>query len=222
MESTLIQIIKHYERYKSAHSPSREEDNLSKFVAYLNEKVGEETNLSEAVAVENWSNYNRKTLLEMTTSYIGKMARYLDNYCRKNLSVTPLGSIEEFTYLIVCMEPGQLTKTELIQRNGHPITTGTDIIRRLIKKGFLTELPHPTDKRSVCIEITELGRAAIYQSSGTLNKLSAIGAGVLSNKELMALVRMLQKLDDFHDKVQREHKDMNLDAILDANQAEIV
>ncbi|MDA7803961.1 MarR family winged helix-turn-helix transcriptional regulator [Crocinitomix sp.] len=220
MDSTLIQVIKHYERYKTAHSSDREQDNLSKFVAYLNEKVGEESDLLEAVTVDNWSNYNRKTLLEMTTSYIGKMSRYLDNYCRKNLSETPIGSIEEFTYLIVCMEPGQLSKTELIQKNGHPITTGTDIIKRLINKGHLRELPHPTDKRSICVEITDLGKGAIYQSSGTLNKLSAIGAGILSNKELIALVRMLQKLDDFHDKVQKNHKDMNLDAILeDTNDA---
>ncbi|WP_027420353.1 MarR family winged helix-turn-helix transcriptional regulator [Crocinitomix catalasitica] len=222
MESTLVQLVKYYEKFKTSLKADVQGDNMTKFIAYLNSEVGTESSINEEVKVENWKNLNRKTLLEMTSAYLGKMGRYVDNYCRKNLPETPLGSMEEFTYLITCMKYQKLTKSELIQHNIHPTTTGTDIIKRLLKKGFIKQSPNLEDKRSTCIEITDQGRGAIFSTSGTLNKLSIISAGILSNNELILLVGMLQKLDQFHETILHEHKEMDLDLILSEKESQIL
>ncbi len=217
MDSTLIQIVRHYERFKENSKGALENDNVAKFSAYLHQVALSESDYSETVSTENWQNFNRKTLLEMTTAYIGKMSRYVDNYCRKNLPKTALGNVEEFTYLIVLLEHQQLPKSELIKRNNHAITTGTDIVARLINKNFVVQFPNPVDKRSVMISITDHGKGAIFSSSETLNNLSMIGAGVLSNQELIQLIGMLQKLDTFHERIHDEHKNLDLAEIIADN-----
>lgn len=221
MDSTLVQIIKIYEAYKANSETSSQEDNLNRFAAFLNQQVQGEVDYSEPVHTENWKKFNRKTLLEMSTAYLGKMARYVDNYCRKNLPNTPLSSIDEFTYLIVLMEHPAMTKTELIQRNSHPLTTGTDIIRRLLKKAFITEKSNPEDGRSRLVMLTEAGKMAIFQSSKTMNQLSQVGLGILNNQELIHLLGMLQRLDQFHEEIHQEHKELDLDEILAVHEHEI-
>lgn len=215
MDSTLVQIIRLYEEFKSDRSLKEGTENLASFVAYAQSTVGGSSDYSEKVNTENWKKFNRKTLLEMTAALVGKMGRYIDNYSRKNLNKTPVGSVDEFTYLVPLLQFDSLSKSELIQMNGHAITTGTDIIRRLIKKKFLIEKANPDDKRSKNIQLSDLGKAAMFQSSETLNKLSVISAGILSNEELMQLVSMLQKLDQFHEEVHKRHKDLEMDAILE-------
>lgn len=215
MESTLIQIIRIYEDFKKSSNSTSGQDNLAQFVSFMNDQVHTISDYSEEVNNENWKKFNRKTLLEMATAYIGKMGRYLDNYGRKNIPLTPLGSIDEFTYLIVLLEHDELSKSDLIHRNGHAITTGTDIIKRLINKDFVNEKPNPNDRRSIKLQISENGKKALFESSSALNKLSVIGAGILSNEELIKLVGMLQKLDHFHDMVHKNNKDLVSDAILD-------
>mgnify|MGYP003676679940 CR=1 FL=1 len=222
MESTLVQLVKYYEKFKTSLKQDGQGDDMAKFLAYLNAEIGTVSSINDEVKVENWNELSRKTLLEMTSAYLGKMGRYVDNYCRKNLPDTPLGSIEEFTYLITCLKYQKLTKTELIQHNVHPTTTGTDIIKRLLKKGFIKQSPNPEDKRSTCIEITGQGRGAIFTSSKTLNQLSIISAGILSNEELISLVGMLQKLDQFHENILHEYKEMDLALIMSEKQSQIV
>lgn len=217
MESTLVQIIKEYERFKQHAGDERDADNLSKFVSFLTDQIDTKPKFSEEISIENWQNFNRKTLLEMSVAYIGKMGRYVDNYSRKNLPNTPIGSVEEFTYMIVLLEFPQITKSDLIKRNGHAVTTGTDIIKRLLKKSFVQQIPNPNDKRSYMIELTEAGKGALFASSETMNQLSVIGAGVLSNAELVQLVGMLQKLDAFHEGVHEKHKSLDLGEIIEGN-----
>lgn len=216
MDSTLVTIIKHYEQYKKAASNASGSDNLAQFSAFLSSQVESDSDYSQKVSIENWQQFNRKTLLEMSTAYIGKMARYVDNYSRKNLPQTALGSVEEFTYLIVLLEGVEMTKSDLIKRNGHAVTTGTDIIKRLLKKDFVQQISNPSDKRSYMIQITNKGKNAIFSSSETMNQLSLIGAGILSNKELIQLVSILQKLDIFHEKAHDEHKSLDLTEIINS------
>lgn len=221
MESTLVQLVRLYEDFKAVAKDRDGTDNVAAFLSYAQGKIHTSSDYSEEINTKNWKKFNRKTLLEMATAYIGKMGRYIDNYGRKNLPDTPIGSIDEFTYLIVLLEHTEISKSELIQYNGHAITTGTDIIKRLLKKGFVIQKANPEDKRSYLIELTEMGKGALFQSSGTVNKLSVIAAGILSNDELIQLVGMLQKLDKFHDKVHQENKDLRIAEIIEEFQGEL-
>lgn len=215
MESTLLQIIRHYEQFKEKLPLESGKDTLTDFVAYLQNSVAPAENHFQEMGTDSWKMFNRQTLMEMNVAYLGKMGRYVDAYSRKTMPTTALSSLEEFTYLIVLLQQGSMSKTELIQRNTHPITTGTEIIKRLIKKEFIEQEADPKDKRSMRILLTEKGKLALFSSAETTQKMAKLAVGILSDQELMLLLSMLKKLDDFHENVQRENKHFDLHDVME-------
>ena len=145
MESTLVQIIKQYEEYKHSLKDDLYADSLTGFLLFMNKRLGKTGDNGVDFGVSSWENFNRKTLTEMASAFIGKMGRYVDNYARKAMPKTQVASIEEFTYLIVMLKEQSMTKSELINHNAHQITTGTEIIKRLITKGYLEQTNDPND-----------------------------------------------------------------------------
>jgi DNA-binding MarR family transcriptional regulator len=213
MDSTLVQLIQHYELYQTQLKDRTETESLGGFVLYMNRQLGELPQNGIDFGIESWENFDRQTLSEMATALIGKMGRYVDFYSKKSMPKTMLGSIEEFTYLIVLLSEKSLSKTELIYQNGHQITTGTEIIKRLLNKGFVVQRKDNADKRSVLVSITELGKAAIYSAATTTKQIATIATNLLSDEELIFLVNLLRKLDDFHDSIFRESRNTDFEEI---------
>lgn len=57
-----------------------------------------------------------------------------------------------------------LTPTELSERIGMPAPTVTAWIKRLTESGQVRRRPHPTDRRSYLIDVTEAGHAALHEA----------------------------------------------------------
>lgn len=214
MDSTLVQIIKQYEAYLESIDQDLQQDSLTGFLLFMNNRLGQTGHNGIDFGIASWDNFNRQTLTEMAGSLIGKMGRYVDHYAKKSMPKTQLASIEEFTYLIVMLQEQSMTKSELINHNAHQITTGTEIIKRLISKGYLQQTNDLKDKRSVRVSITDLGRAAIYSTASTAKFLSVIATGILSDQELIFLVNILRKLDDFHKAIFQEAKQLELEELV--------
>ncbi len=214
MDSTLVQIIKEYENYCDVSKDDLQGNSIAGFLLYMNHRIGLLKENEANFGLESWKNFNRQTLTEMASALIGKMGRYVDNYARKAMPKTDLSSIEEFTYLIVLLQENSMTKTELITHNAHQITTGTEIIKRLISKGFLEQTSDLNDKRSMRVSITETGRKAIYSTYQTTKMLSKLATGILTDNELLFMVNTLRKLDDFHSKIHSDSKSLDLEELL--------
>lgn len=214
MDSTLVQLIKSYETYRSGFKNGVNEDTMTDFIIYLNSQLGQMNNTTVNQGTEAWTNFNRKTLEEIAGSTLGKLGRYVDHYSRKVMPQTDLGSIDEFTYLMQLMQEDHQTKTSLIHHNIHPITSGTEIIKRLLNKGYITQLDDEHDKRSVRVSITPQGRAALFSSFEKLSMITRIVSADLSDSELIQLVNILKKLDNFHLKIYHEARNMEMDEIV--------
>lgn len=76
----------------------------------------------------------------------------------------------------------------------HP-TTATLATDRLEGRGLLGRSPHPTDRRAICVTITEQGRQLVQQATVALD---AIGFGLSASQgtELAAFGDLLDKLRD--------------------------
>jgi DNA-binding MarR family transcriptional regulator len=72
------------------------------------------------------------------------------------------------------------------------------IINRLISQKWVKQNDSETDKRSKIIQITELGLQALEQQMGKIRQATKIVTGDLSHFEKMELIRLLDKLDRFH------------------------
>jgi DNA-binding MarR family transcriptional regulator len=113
------------------------------------------------------------------------------------------------------MEIGSTTKTNLIHKNIHDIPSGTEIIKRLIRKGWVNEIPDETDKRKVQVSINEAGKGALVGSFKEIEKVSKIISANLEPAEKEQLLRILKKLDAFHWPIFENRKGKSLEELVE-------
>jgi len=131
--------------------------------------------------------------------------RYAKNYSKSAIYNSAFGTQEEFIYLINLKAFGSMTKTELIKRNLQEKPVGTQIINRLIGQGWIAQYDSLEDKRSKIISITAKGLAALEDNMEKIRQASQIVTGDLSNAEKMHLIKILQKLERFHQAIHVEN-----------------
>jgi DNA-binding MarR family transcriptional regulator len=148
--------------------------------------------------------------------YLTGLYRYARFYAKKALRHTQLESLDEFGYLIALLEAGPTAKVVLITRNIQEIPSGTEVIKRLLRKGWIDEQPDPQDRRSVRVLLNEKGKAALLGSFPEIARIARMVAGNLSVRERMELLRLLRKLNEFHFPIFSQHRHEELEAILEA------
>ncbi|MDP9639918.1 DNA-binding MarR family transcriptional regulator [Rhodococcus cercidiphylli] len=74
----------------------------------------------------------------------------------------------------------------------HP-TSVTNAVDRLESVGYVRRIPHPSDRRTTLVEITEQGRTLAVEATERLNTLVFAKPGLARDK-LMALVHILAEL----------------------------
>jgi DNA-binding MarR family transcriptional regulator len=141
------------------------------------------------------------------------LGRYSKQLIRKGLADFPELANEEFTYLYRLKDEPNLTKIQLIERNGHEKQTGTQIIKRLLEHQLIEEKNDLEDKRSKRLNITEKGKDFFHRSVDKVNMTSRILAGKLENNEKTELLEMLRKMNDFHSHIYFQYKNFNIDEI---------
>lgn len=141
------------------------------------------------------------------------LGRYSKQLIRKGLADFPELANEEFTYLYRLKDEPNLTKIQLIERNGHEKQTGTQIIKRLLEHQLIEEKNDLEDKRSKRLNLTEKGKDFFHRSVDKVNLTSRILAGKLENNEKTELLEMLRKMNDFHSHIYFQYKNFNIDEI---------
>lgn len=135
------------------------------------------------------------------------MNRYAKTYSRAAIHDSAFSTQEEFIYLINLKAFGAMTKMELIKRNIQDKPTGMQIIGRLLKQGWIIQKDSETDRRSKIIAITDEGLMALEQQMDKIRMATKMVTGDLDYTEKMELIRLLTKLDHFHQPVFAEHID---------------
>lgn len=124
--------------------------------------------------------------------------RYAKNYSKSAIYGSEFSTQEDFVYLIVLRACGEMTKMELIKRNVQDKPTGMQIINRLIAQGWVEQKISTKDKRSRIINITEKGTKVLETQMDKIRQATSIVTGDLNREEKMELIRLLNKLKDFH------------------------
>lgn len=140
--------------------------------------------------------------------------RYAKGYTKKALEGTALQTVEEFSYLIVLMTYDSLSKTELILKNVMGKTSGTEVIKRLLKKGLIRQSGDKQDKRSQLVTITSKGLKEMKKVFPKMQMASDIITGNLSLREQQTLVFLLQKLEAYHNDIFLQRKDEDLETLV--------
>ena len=145
---------------------------------------------------------------------VALMYRYARHYVKKAMKDSKLQTMEEFGFLIALLSRESMTKSELFQAAVLEKTTGTEVIRRLLKLGLLREFPDPDDKRSVRVALTDMGKAVVFQLLPQMDTVSKIVAGNLVPSEIDQLYHLLKKLDAHHNDLYLYRRNAALDDLL--------
>lgn len=157
------------------------------------------TNNNTIVNEPDWEGKeNGRSAESVINTLIVHMNRYAKSYSKAAILGSDFSTQEDFIYLFNLKAFGEMSKMDLIKKNVHEKPVGMQIINRLINQGWIEQRNSKTDKRSKVISISETGLQALENLMDKIRQATSIVTGNLSQKEKMELIRLLNKLDDFH------------------------
>jgi DNA-binding MarR family transcriptional regulator len=147
----------------------------------------------------NWvGKENGRSADSIINTLIVHLNRYAKSYSKSAIFGSDFSTQEDFIYLINLKSFGEMSKMDLIKKNVHEKPVGMQIINRLIAHQWIDQRDSDTDKRSKLISISEKGLTALEGQMDKIRQASSIVTGNLSENEKIELIRLLSKLDDFH------------------------
>lgn len=128
---------------------------------------------------------------------ISRLNRFARYHIKPLFEGHPL-SLDEMYFLGTIQELGRPNKKELCLACVTEISTGQDIIRRLVTQGWVTEHIDESDRRAKRLSITPSGEAMLMESVRRLWGMRVDLLGDLPSEERVHLIDMMKRLDLFH------------------------
>lgn len=150
----LLDLVERYEEFRG-----NAEQSMSNFLRFADQSL-EQQKSSEEPKTGIRSQAFLNTMIARDISFV---YRYMRCFVRKAIKDTPLQTIDEYSYLITLMAKGEMTKTELNNYNVVEKTSGSEIIRRLLKRGLISQTRNLQDRRSLLLNITPKGREVVKE-----------------------------------------------------------
>ncbi|AZA89203.1 Uncharacterised protein [Chryseobacterium nakagawai] len=141
---------------------------------------------------------NGRTPESAISTLLVHLNRYAKTYSKSAISDSEFSTQEDFIYLINLKAFGEMTKMALIKKNIQDKPVGMLIIARLLRQGLIEQMDSDIDKRSKLIRISERGLIILEKQMEKIRQATHIVAGNLNHSEKMNLIRILNKLDQFH------------------------
>lgn len=150
-------------------------------------------------------------------TYLGYMQKFTSYYARRLFRNSAIYSMDDYAFLVSLYPHNELKKTDLIQANAMEKSSGTEIIKRMLKRGQLEEYPHPEDGRARMVALTDQGRKDLESIQPSMQRLTRLTSGNLEFSEKVDLLQLLKKLNYFHREVFEEADEASLKNILQIN-----
>ena len=134
-------------------------------------------------------------------------------YMRIALKDTPLPSIEDIMFCSALNNLGESRKTDVINYAMLEISTGTDILNRLIKKGFIHQRVDPDDKRAKLLTLTASGVTALKKCYKKASMARELFLADLSEDDKSTVIQILYPLQEKHARLAIESKGRTIEEI---------
>lgn len=212
-QEILKQLVDHLFDFDNQHQGEKEYT-MADFVGYLNASHGSQLSAHRDLAggEEQWVRENQDDNTEIATMLVF-IYRYAAMYFKKALKEGNIHTLDEFSFLIVLMTYPSLSKTELINKLIMEKTSGTEVIKRLLKQEMIEEFDHPNDKRSILVAITAKGKKEVAELLPRMGLVGGVVVGNLSQAEIGSLSFLLRKLDYHHNDIFLNHRNLSLEEL---------
>lgn len=206
-------LLEYLEEFEGAHP----EADMKEFSMWLRDRVHGMGD-AEKVSTVDYSDKKKFDIkdrpeVELST-LLTNLYRFSRHYIKKALEKTGLRTVDEFGFLATLIREGSLLKSELINLHLIEISSGTEVLKRLLKSGFIFESPDPNDGRAKRVSLTETGRNQIILAFNEMHKVALIVNGNITEEEQKQVILTFNKLKYFHWNIHHHDKDSNLDDLL--------
>lgn len=206
----LKQLLLHLENYEKEVG----NDNLKEFSIYLKDKVLFEGHGAKKSNFDSgdFAVYKSFPEVEFSTLLTG-LFRFAKHYIKKAFQGTSLRTLDEFGFLATLLKEKSLLKNELINSHILEISSGSEILKRLIKNGLVEQGPDEKDKRAKRVWLSQKGIKEIMMAFNDMHKVSEIIIGNLNEKELTDALGIFNKLTYFHQHIHEDDKNTELNKL---------
>lgn len=191
--SEVIGLIKIYEKESVHHS----QDGYL-FAQWMSEHY--QKNADQPISEPEWEGKsNGRSADSVINTSLVHLYRYAKLNAKAAIANTSFSTPDEFIYLISLVSFGSMSKTALVKLNVHEKSAGMQIVNRLINNGLVEQAALDSDKRNRMIHLTSKGTQLLNESMQNIKKASSDVTEPLSYLEKMDLIRLLTKLESFHE-----------------------
>lgn len=212
--SEQIKLIKQIIDYVESYKHDVGNTDIKEFTLYLRDKVlvGDSKINTKPFDKEKYQEYKEMPKVEFST-LLTSLYRFTRLYVKKAFQHTNIRTIDEFGFLASILKEKSLLKNELIKMHFMEVSSGSEILKRLIKNQLVYEYPDSKDGRAKRVSLTDLGFKEIMNAFDEMNKVSEIVVGNLSGDELKEALAVFNKLNYFHIHIHEEAKEDSLEEI---------
>ena len=172
--------------------------NVETFSNWLSSRVSTIKTAGKFEEIDWEGKINGRSAESVINTSLVHLYKYAKIYSKIAIADSPFTTIEDVIFLINLLHRGSMSKKKLIEINIQEKSTGMQIINRLIGSGFVSETVDKKDKRSKQITISAKGKEALETHMDKIREASRIVVGNLTDSEKLQLIKLLQKLEDFH------------------------
>jgi DNA-binding MarR family transcriptional regulator len=137
---------------------------------------------------------------------MGRISKLNMQYASKALSGTGLTQIEEFGILVNIRQNINPRKTDVIYTNLFELSSGSDTLKRLQKRGLIREYVDDNDRRSKRLELTPKGHATLEQCHERIVKNARMLLHDLEDDDKKLCIQILRNVEVKFSRLWPEHK----------------
>jgi DNA-binding MarR family transcriptional regulator len=116
-------------------------------------------------------------------------------YSNKALEGTGLDQIEEFGILVTIFNQGNPIKSEAIYNNIMELSSGTNMLIRMKKRGLVSEYADEEDKRVKRLKVTAKGEQTLLKAKERVLKVAHMVVHDLSDDDKRLCIQLLTPID---------------------------
>ncbi|QJD79458.1 MarR family winged helix-turn-helix transcriptional regulator [Spirosoma rhododendri] len=130
--------------------------------------------------------------------YMSRLNRFVRFYAKSIMAEHSFSGPDEFLFLSMIHYMDRPTKKEVCLANAVELTTGVDILRRLMKRGLILEATDERDARSKRLSLTDSGRTMVQVVGKQLEEIPHSVLADLSEADRRQFMQTLQYLNNYH------------------------
>lgn len=192
-----VELVNEWAKFESNHPEGSIADFCRYFLAHQGEKK-----TKGALVVGVIPDFTDGLLMKI----IGRISKLNMFYANMAFKDTEVNQIEEFGMLMTIRQNKSPRKTDVIYDNLYELSSGTDMLRRLQKRGLIKEYIDKNDKRSKRVELTPKGERTADQCYQQMVKNARMMTYDLVDDDKKLAVQLLKGIEMKYSTLWLQHK----------------